>query len=64
MHIDDNYGLDKYVRVQMKKYFLRYHLSNYQLITNLCEKFKFRMACLKSTSMMENVRRACFVMGG
>ena len=58
LHIDDNYGLDKYVRVQMKKVFPELSFVEYRLIIPFTVKsLNLGMACRKYMSMMENVHR-------
>jgi hypothetical protein len=56
LHIDDNYGLDKFIRPQMKKVFPE--LDFVELPVNYAiyhQKYSFPKACPKYMSMMVNV---------
>lgn len=59
LHIDDNYGLDQFIRPQMKKVFPE--LDFIELPVNYAiyhQKYDFRQGCPKYMSMMVNGRRA------
>ena len=58
LHIDDNYGLDKFIRPQMKKFFQNLILLNYpQTISFIIKSSNSRQAFPRSMNTMESAHR-------
>ena len=59
LHVDDNYGLDKFIRREMKKsFFPNCRLSSCRLTTrSITRSFRLPMGCLRFTSTTARLRR-------
>jgi len=59
LHIDDNYGLDKHIRREMKKYFLKKSLWNYLSIMRFTiRNTLLKRGCRRSMNMTAKLLRA------
>ena len=57
LHVDDNYGMDKFVRLELKKVFLNLNWLNFLMTTQFTTKSLISRRLPKSMNMMASLRK-------